>query len=130
MTINYNNFLESLNDDDVLELFDQLVKAKDLKFALDDSFGEPIRKRLVDHLDYRGIKTRDQENGKRIEIWFDQGAKCRILKAGANGWKKGQVKINVSVEFIPDEPEPRQYQSPLDEIRQEIEQVKNQQSLN
>ncbi len=122
MTINYNNFLASLNDDDVVELFDQLVKSKDLKFALDDSFGEPIQKRLVEHLKHRGIETKDKR-----EIWFDKGAKCQILSAGANGWKKGRVKINVSVEFIPDDPEPSQYQSPLDEIRQEIDQVNNQQ---
>ncbi|MEB3192853.1 MAG: KGK domain-containing protein [Snowella sp.] len=115
MTISYNNFLESLNDDDVLELFDQLVKSKDLKFALDDSFGEPIQQRLVDHLKHRGIKTQDKR-----EIWFDQGAKCRILKAGSSGWKKGRVKINVTVEFIPDEPESMQYESLLDEFRQEI----------
>ncbi|MFN9175992.1 MAG: KGK domain-containing protein [Synechocystis sp.] len=49
------------------------------------------------------------------------------LKAGSSGWKKGRVKINVSVEFIPDETELSQYQSPLDEIRQEIKQVNNQQ---
>ncbi|MBE9202568.1 hypothetical protein IQ218_02660 [Synechocystis salina LEGE 06099] len=116
MIINYNNFLESLNDDDVLELFEQLIKSKDLKFALDESFGEPIQKRLVEHLKYRGIETKDKR-----EIWFDKGAECRILKAGASGWKKGRVKINVSVEFIPDEPETNKYQSPLDEIRQEIQ---------
>jgi hypothetical protein len=68
MPINYNNFLESLNDDDVLELFDQLVKSKDFKFALDDSFGNPIKQKLVEHLDFRGIKTKDYENEKRTEI--------------------------------------------------------------
>ena len=116
MSINYNKFLESLNDDDVVELFDQLVKSKDLKFALDDSFSEPIQERLVGHLKHRGIQTK----GKR-EIWFEDGAKCRILKAGSSGWKKGRVKINVSVEFIPDDPEPSQYQSLIDIDRPKID---------
>jgi len=116
MAVDYNNFLKSLNDDDVLELFDQLTKAKDFKFALNDSFGEPIQKRLVEHLKYRGIETKDKR-----EIWFEQGAKCRILKAGASGWKKGRVKINVSIEFIPDDPEPSQYQSLLDKTHQQMQ---------
>jgi hypothetical protein len=46
-----------------------------------------------------------------------------ILKIASNGWKKGKLKINVSLEFIPDEPEIQEksesteYKSPLDEIR-------------
>ncbi|WLT37121.1 hypothetical protein NON20_13995 [Synechocystis sp. B12] len=121
MQIIYDEFLQSLNDDDVFELFDQLVKSQKLKFALNDSFGTPIKQKLVEHLDFHKISTQDPVKGKRLEIWFDDGAECRILRAGADGWKKGRVKINVSVEFIPDEPEVNEYQSPLDEIRQEMQ---------
>ena len=52
-----------------------------------------------------------------------QGADSEILKVASNGWKKGKLKINVSLEFIPDEPEIQEkpesteYKSPLDEIR-------------
>ena len=51
--------------------------------------------------------------------WFYQGEECEILKAGSNGWQKGRLKINISLEFIPDEPE--EIKSPLDDVRQQID---------
>ncbi|MDJ0904189.1 MAG: KGK domain-containing protein [Xenococcus sp. MO_188.B8] len=55
------------------------------------------------------------------ELWFKDGEDCEILKAGSAGWQKGKMKlkINVILEFIPDEPQP---ESPLDDIREEINQ--------
>ena len=41
---------------------------------------------------------------------------------GANQWKKGKVRIKISFEFCPDEPEISEYESPLDEIRREMNQ--------
>ena len=49
---------------------------------------------------------------------FEEGQECEILKAGSSGWQKGKLKINVTLEFIPDEPELEK--SPLDDVRQEI----------
>ena len=54
-----------------------------------------------------------------IEGWFRQGEECEILRAGSSGWQKGKIKINVTLEFIPDAPEEK---SPLDEVRQELKQ--------
>ena len=53
--------------------------------------------------------------------WFNQGVDCELLEAGKN-WKKGKVKINIQLEFIPDEPEPeiKDNDSVLDDIRQSI----------
>jgi hypothetical protein len=127
MKINYDDFLESLNDDDVFELFYKLFKVQTLKNALNVSFNNKIKHELVEQLNSHGINTLNQTNPKghvtvnKSDIWFDDGADCRILRVGADGWKKGRVKINVSVEFVPDEPEPNEYQSPLDEIRQEMQ---------
>ena len=56
------------------------------------------------------------ENGHCL---FLQGNSCEILRAGSSGWQKGKLKINVTLEFIPDEPEEK---SPLDEVRQELKQ--------
>ena len=50
--------------------------------------------------------------------WFEQGENCEILRAGSQEWQRGKIKINVTLEFIPDEPE--KTASPLDEVRQEI----------
>lgn len=51
-------------------------------------------------------------------LWFHEGQECEILRAGSQGWQKGKLKINVTLEFIPDEPEIET--SPLDDVRQEI----------
>ncbi|GET42165.1 KGK domain-containing protein [Microseira wollei] len=37
--------------------------------------------------------------------WFDDGLDCEILRPGAKGWQKGRVRIKVTLEFCPDEPE-------------------------
>lgn len=111
MKINYDDFLESLNNDDVLKLSNKLFTSSRIKFALEQSFREPVQKNCVEQL----------ELGRRAQIDLGEGVDCQILKAGASGWKKGRIKINISVEFIPDEPETNQYQSPLDEIRQELQ---------
>ena len=54
------------------------------------------------------------------QLWFEDGELCEILKAGSSGWQKGKIKlkVNLTLEFIPDEPEIAQ--SPLDDLRQEI----------
>ncbi|MFB2974681.1 KGK domain-containing protein [Microseira sp. BLCC-F43] len=65
--------------------------------------------------------------------WFDDGLDCEILRPGAKGWQKGTVRIKVTLEFCPDEPEieetpPNEQpeisetESPLDDLRQLINQ--------
>ena len=58
------------------------------------------------------------ENKCNAKLWFEDGEKCEILKAGSKGWQTGKLKlkINLSLEFIPDEIE--EVKSPLDDIRQ------------
>ena len=113
MTIEYNNYIKNLRDDDVMEIDNQLFKAEKIKSSLEEAWTEKIvPERFNEHIKYLGIKIRH----KGIN-WFDDGVDCKILKAGDNGWKKGKLKVKVSVEFIPDEPEIPEYKSPLDEIR-------------
>ncbi|MEG4573806.1 KGK domain-containing protein [Microcoleus sp. N3A4] len=65
--------------------------------------------------------------------WFGEGIDCEILKVGAQGWKKGKMKLklNVTIEFCPDEPEVEetpennesetsQPESPLDDLRRQL----------
>lgn len=47
--------------------------------------------------------------------WLDTGKTCEVLHLGAKQWKKGRVRVKVTVEFCPNELE-----SPLDDIRQKI----------
>ncbi|MGK7932772.1 MAG: KGK domain-containing protein [Microcystaceae cyanobacterium] len=55
--------------------------------------------------------------------WIDEGLECEVLNLGANQWKKGKVRIKVTVEFCPDESEIIEPESPLDDIRREIKQI-------
>ena len=67
------------------------------------------------------------------EEWFGKGIECEILRVGAQGWKKGKMKLklNVTIEFCPDEPEVEetpennesetsQPESPLDDLRRQL----------
>ena len=62
------------------------------------------------------IERNDNFLSDRLK-WINEGLECEILKLGSNNWKKGKVRINISLEFCPDEPEISEYESPLDEIR-------------
>lgn len=44
-----------------------------------------------------------------------EGLEAEVLKVSSHGWKKGKIRVHVTVEFIPDEPE-----SPLDNIRKSL----------
>lgn len=54
------------------------------------------------------------------EQLLGKGINCEVLKSGYEGWQKGRIRLNV--EFYPDEPE-----SPLDELRQQLEQIERSQ---
>lgn len=73
------------------------------------------------------------------EKWFGEGIDCEILRVGAQGWKKGKIKLklNVTIEFCPDEPEVEelpennesetsQPESPLDDLRRQLLNNENQ----
>lgn len=49
------------------------------------------------------------------EAWFTEGLDCEILKPSSQGWQKGKVRFNVTLEFCPDEPE--EQGSGLDALR-------------
>lgn len=67
-------------------------------------------------------------NAGIAERWFEEGITCEVLKFDSNAWQKGKVRIKVTLEFCPDEPEIEeitqgsdleinQAESPLDDIR-------------
>ncbi|GAX42528.1 hypothetical protein NIES4075_35290 [Tolypothrix sp. NIES-4075] len=52
--------------------------------------------------------------------WLNEGVDCEILKPGGY-WKRGKLRVRVTLEFCPDEPE-----SPLDDLRQQLKQIEHQ----
>ncbi|MGK7932773.1 MAG: KGK domain-containing protein [Microcystaceae cyanobacterium] len=58
-------------------------------------------------------------NEKKTRKWCFDGVHCKLLSPKQR-WRKGTIKI--SLEFIPDEPKITEPESPLDDIRREINQ--------
>lgn len=134
--------LQNCDEDDVLSCKGKMWKLRSLKDGLRDLFseyklGEEICKTFNINLGSRYVKQNDKSRNIPIsnQEWFMDGIDCEVLKIGAKGWQKGKVKIKleVSLEFCPDEPvlkessasnEPEisQPESPLDDIRRMINQ--------
>ncbi len=43
---------------------------------------------------------------------FDEGIECEVLDTNFTEWKKGKFRAKLVLEFIPDEPEVKQYSDP------------------
>lgn len=112
--INTNKYLQQCNLKDVISFNNQnWVDINQLKAIIYQSFRQSAFAPIDVHI--------HQNHGLRNSAsWFNQGGECEILRAGSQGWQKGQIKIKVTLEFIPDEPEV--IESPLDDVRQEINQ--------
>ena len=121
MSIEYNDFLKECRDDDVISLSSKVYKLKDFiknfTIALNNFLGSQDSTcafyGLSDKLNKSGIIISKED----CILLCNKGANSETLKIASDGWKKGKLKINITVEFIPDEPELPEYQSPLDEIR-------------
>jgi hypothetical protein len=112
--LNTNEYLEQCDPKDVIsfnsEQWTSISKLKDIVYKVIINYGIST---ISDYI----ART---SNFKNSNTWFREGEDCEILRAGSSGWQKGKIKINVTLEFIPDEVEDNQ--SPLDDMRQEINQ--------
>ncbi|OIP67042.1 MAG: hypothetical protein AUK43_20795 [Oscillatoriales cyanobacterium CG2_30_40_61] len=66
--------------------------------------------------------------------WFEEGKECQLLKLGAKEWQPGTLKMKVTLEFCPEEPEEDEVDQEeeidemvksLDDIRQKLNQENN-----
>ncbi|MGL4758468.1 MAG: KGK domain-containing protein [Patescibacteria group bacterium] len=111
--VNTNEYLNQCNEKDVVSFqSEKLISVSKLKDVILQSFRQS------------GLNAAMQQisslSGLESYSWFREGGKCEILRAGSQGWQQGKIKINVSLEFIPDEPDA--IESPLDDVRQEFKQ--------
>lgn len=115
-----NNFeVKRCSENDVIEFSSGTYRVKKIIDAMSTVFRNFIEKQLNEILKNYSINICPDRSGSNMYInSFTKGVDCEILKVGSDTWQKGKVKINVSVEFIPDEPE--KLQSELDSVRQEI----------
>ncbi|BFM38492.1 KGK domain-containing protein [Synechocystis sp. LKSZ1] len=120
MKLEYNEYLTNLQNDDVLRQGEQLYLIERIKNAFEESFDQDGLHRVIDLLRSKGITWKFSS----VNSLFEEGIDCKILRVGSPGWQSGKFKVHISVEFIPDEPEITEPESPLDEIRREISQLK------
>lgn len=112
----HNEYLN--NDDDVIAFSpNSLCKIAKLKEVVDSFISGYLVKQRCNHFENKQIT--DTYSSNEID-WYKTGKECEILQVGSNGWKKGKIRLKVSLEFIPDEPEIKEIESPLDDIRQSI----------
>lgn len=119
-----NSYLPDYSDDDVL-MFNETTMLKVAKFR-------NAVKKAFNHSQPQNLhSTLIQQDNINVSMsnCFTEGVKCEALKVGSKGWKKGKMRIRVSLEFCPDEPDieealesnqlvSNQSESPLDDIRQ------------
>lgn len=110
------------DEETAIALPSSMFKQKDLLAFINEAFRSAGLNRLGEIIwdRGRGRIPLDKHEEKRT-IWFADGIECEVLKPNSNGWQKGKVRINVSIEFCPDtleggESEPET--SPLDWLRQ------------
>lgn len=124
-----NSFLPNYGDDDVCSSSDNaMFKVGKLREKIKEAFRGSVQKALNDVLKSAGLQFdttgyNSQMRHTYDKDWLGDGIDCEILKIGAKGWQKGKIKIRVSVEFSPDEPEITEPESPLDDIRRMINEV-------
>lgn len=108
--LNTNEYLQQCNSKDLISFdSEKWVGVSKLKNIVERSFSQYGVSAISTNIS----NTSDLKNSS---IWFKQGENCEILRAGSSGWQTGKIKINVTLEFIPEEPE--SIESPLDDIRQ------------
>lgn len=128
-------------EDDVLSFGDTMLKVDKLSQEIKNIFDEyKLGHQLNDSLGAKKLhveipgEQRHKHYHRFHERWFGDGIDCEILKLRAKGWQKGKVriKLNVSLEFCPDDEldieetqassrlEIGPPESPLDDIRRMI----------
>jgi alpha-acetolactate decarboxylase len=111
-----HSYFSDFDDNDVVA-FDELTlhKAKKLKQVMEAMQRDQIESNINDYLRSQNICSR------KYGSWTGIGSECEVLKLGAKEWQKGRIKVRISVEFYPDEPETiNEPPSPLDDIRQSM----------
>ncbi|BBD58183.1 hypothetical protein NIES2109_09540 [Nostoc sp. HK-01] len=81
------------NDDDVIEVGDNTYKISRLKFGLNQSSNQSLAQKLQQELHHERIQL------SSVNMFSQQGINCKILTLGSKCWKKGKLKVSLSIEF-------------------------------
>lgn len=103
-TYSLNKYLEKCDTKDVIAFGSSskgLFKLSELQELIVNVFDKSLIASISHHI------TNKLNRICNPELWFKDGQNCEILRAGSSGWQKGKIKLkmNITLEFIPDEPE-------------------------
>lgn len=137
------------NDDDVVLFNGNLVKFAKLKSDLENEFRQKVNKLYANQDQGTGtvevIFYLTNTSFGKCDLTINlsspkEGKECEILRLGAKSWQRGRLrtqafieffphtiekaKIQFILEFSPDEPEITEPESPLDDLRRMINEVK------
>jgi len=93
-----SSFLPDYKDDDVVSFNSHMQKVGTLRAVIKNVFSNISV--IQDGLN-RALLLHQLPSPE----WFNQGANCEILRLGGKNWQKGKLRIKLTVEFYPDEPE-------------------------
>jgi hypothetical protein len=113
--------LDSENGDIVIDFDGHILKVSQLdlallKLILDNGGLHQLNSRLD------SIKSRRLPSIENSDNWMNEGVECQILKPGKN-WQSGKFRMKVTLEFCSDEPEVKEPESPLDDLRRQINDI-------
>lgn len=127
-----HSYLEDCGQEDLFSFPDEsIVKANLLKEAIQLAVAKEIPRVIEDAFKAKNININlpknEQENvlqwlGQLVEnkpeigeMLLKEGIPCQLLKPQQN-WRKGKLKLKISLEFIP-ENQNKNWQSSLDDLR-------------
>jgi KGK domain len=129
-------FLENYGNDNVCSFGSTMFKVGRLREVMELATNYYLEGTLTELFKTQGLQINTRKYNPQLRCneeqkWFGDGIDCEALKIGAKGWQKGKVKIRVTLEFCPDEPEVEeipennesetsQPESPLDDLRRQF----------
>jgi hypothetical protein len=125
-----HSYFSDFDDNDVVAFSEtNLNKAKQLKDVASKFRDERLESNIAEHFkNYSIVYPKQAHIGQsdtgsiyHANNWTKEGIHCEVLKLGSKEWRKGKIKVRISVEFYTDEPEvSEEPPSPLDDIRQSM----------
>ncbi|MFB2898020.1 KGK domain-containing protein [Aerosakkonemataceae cyanobacterium BLCC-F50] len=112
----YNYYLQNCSNDDVIQFSNAIHKIGQLKTAMELAANNEnkLPYTLFCALKEQGVTLESLVATQKL---FADGLDAETLKIGAKGWQKGKIRVRVTLEFEPEEPESNEPESPLDDLR-------------
>jgi hypothetical protein len=113
-----SNQFETIKEEAVIALKENFAReiTNHPTFKAEDLLLELQSKLLGIHKDYW-----EREDYKNQKTWINEGYECELLSPGQKQWKKGKVRVKLTLEFCPNDPTDMLSESPLDDIRNSLQ---------